>query len=235
MDIKLGKSVRTADGTQIGKVDRIVLDPDNGELLELIVHEGHVLTRDRIVDRGLITDVDLDGTVYLTLTQEEAEALPPFAASEHIVPSSPDRGSTPMALGTATMTMPILWRVRPDGHGQHHVSTDQYYTAVADAAAIETRSNLPENAVAISRATEVVDVHGRKLGEVDIVLYNGGGEIKELIVRAGHRHRHELRVPRAWVEVVTHERIRLNVDARMVETENVRWATHDWSARAGPG
>lgn len=230
MDIKLGMPVRTSDGAQIGKVDRIVLNPDDGEFLEIIVHQGMILTRDRIVDRAQIADVDLDGTVYLTLTAVEAEELPAFVAHEHIISKGGDRGSVTLPIGTPTMDMPILWRAEADGRRMRHTSNRHYLAAVADAVAVEARSNLPESAVAISRSTEVVDVDGQKLGMVDVVLYNGSGEIKELVVRAGHLHHRELRVPRAWVEVVTHDRVTLNVDLRTVEEANIRWAAQDWSA-----
>lgn len=231
LDIRLGMPVRTMDGAHIGKVDRLVLDPDTRELLEIIIHQGHILTRDRIVERAYIDNTDEDGTVYLRIASFDADELPVFTAHEQIIVASADAGSMPMPGGGGTsMDMPILWRAGSGGHGTRHVSTRHYTAAVADSAGIEVRSSLPENGVAVGRGTVVIDVQEKKIGTVVELFSDKDGGIIELVVQSGFMLHHDLSVPAVWIDVITHRYIKLNVTAEQVVEMNAQ-AEHDWAAR----
>lgn len=59
LDIKLDMRVVITDSKVIGKVDRLVIDPESHELEEIIIHKG-VLQNDRIIERVSIESVDPD-------------------------------------------------------------------------------------------------------------------------------------------------------------------------------
>lgn len=111
MQIQLGKPVVSKDGKQVGRVDRIALDYETREVKQIVVHQGVLLTHDRLVDRELIDRVDEDGTVHLALTAAEVDRLPEFVEAEFIVPTEEDvRGlpfiepGVPGGIGAA-----VLW------------------------------------------------------------------------------------------------------------------------------
>lgn len=108
MEIQLGKHVISSDGKQIGTVDRLVLEADHRDLVELIVHKGVLLTRDRIIELGFIEHVDSDGTVRLNLTSDKVDDLPLFIREEYLTPNpaEPEQDPYLMAAGSEG----VLWR-----------------------------------------------------------------------------------------------------------------------------
>jgi uncharacterized protein YrrD len=84
VQLDLGCQVRTSDGEDVGKVDRIIFDPQSLTVREFVVHEGILFTHDRIVAREMIDHIDDDHVVHLRLTGAEEEKLPPFVAEEHV-------------------------------------------------------------------------------------------------------------------------------------------------------
>jgi uncharacterized protein YrrD len=83
MQLDLGSHVKTKDGQDIGKVDRIVFEPESMTVREFVVHEGVLFTHDRIVGRALVDHIDGANTVHLRLNAEEAQDLPAFFAEQH--------------------------------------------------------------------------------------------------------------------------------------------------------
>lgn len=83
MQLDLGSRVKTRDGEDVGKVDRIIFEPESMTVREFVVHEGILFTHDRIVGRALVDHIDGDNTVHLRLTAEEAQDLPAFIAEQH--------------------------------------------------------------------------------------------------------------------------------------------------------
>ena len=86
MQIKLGARVVASDGAPVGTVSRLVVDPQTRVLVELIVRHGRVATNDRLVERGLIEDVGVDGVVRLTLASTELDTLPDFTQVNYVTP-----------------------------------------------------------------------------------------------------------------------------------------------------
>ncbi|MEZ4521546.1 MAG: PRC-barrel domain-containing protein [Thermomicrobiales bacterium] len=84
MQLDLGSHVKTSDGEDIGTVSRIIFDTDKLMVREFVVHEGVLLTHDRIVHRELVDRIDDDHVVYLKMTASDADDLPAFVAEQHM-------------------------------------------------------------------------------------------------------------------------------------------------------
>lgn len=214
MDIKLGKSVFSRDGEKIGTVDRLVIDPKREDLIEIIVHKGVLLTRDRLIERGFIENVDPDGTVHLKVTADKVEELPLFVREEYIAPNPAEALQEPYVVAAGRGG--ILWRApSPSPHyGWYGRERDLLDPSSASAPEIEIRSNLPGNAVVVDRGSDVVDVDGAKLGTVIEIAVDADGELESLFVQTGHfgRH-HEIDVPRSLIKSLTHKQVHLTVPA----------------------
>lgn len=227
MQIELGKPVVSKDSERVGRVDRIALDYDTHEVKQIIVHQGILLTRDRIVDRDLIERVEDDGTVRLAITAAEVERLPEFVEAEFIRPTEEDLRSLPYILpGIPGATgAAILWAPPAD---RQPIAERPYQEfdpasgpllgpAAPPETTIEVESNLPEDALLISHGTDVIDREGEKLGIVEEVETNEDGEVVAIVVRAGLLFHHDIRVPIDWVSSITEEAVHLRLSADEVE------------------
>jgi uncharacterized protein YrrD len=213
-DVKLGAAIFSNDGKQLGKVGGLVVDPDSMEMLEIILHHGFMFGTDRIVEMVRIDHVGEDGSVHLDVDAVRAEALPPLIRSQYVVASTTRAGSTPFAVGGGpTMTMPVMWRSSAGGSMMQVSDQDRYLAAVAEAAPVEVRSDLPVESVVIKTSTDVVASDDQKVGNVEDILYDESGELTGFIVKAGHFHHHDFTVPISNVAAITQDHVRLNVDA----------------------
>jgi uncharacterized protein YrrD len=212
VEIRLGAAVVTSDGAEVGKVDRIVVEPDTQEFLEIVVHKGFWFSEDRIIAMEHIDHVNDDGAIVLNIDRQRAGTLPPFAMQEYRVAKVADIGSYPMPGGTgSSMVEPILWREsRHEGQLQD-ASAARYEHAVLESSAVEARSNLPFAAISITDGTDVIDSAHEKLGEVDELLYDEQGHISGFVMRAGFFHREKVAIPVDIVAGITHEYVRLSI------------------------
>jgi uncharacterized protein YrrD len=207
MDINLGSRVICRDGTDIGKVDRLVLDPDHYTLLAFIVHRGHPLTKDRIVRREHVARIGDDGLVHLSLSAAQAEAFPVFFEHEFVVTGSHDleRLGYPVsgvAAGRGAAMQPIYGNAPASGG-----AANPGMRGIFEPAAM----NLPPESVTLDHGTGVVDADGKKLGVVVDVTYAANGAISEIVARTGRVHHERLCIPIAQVAGIAHDHIRLNV------------------------
>ena len=64
MQFKAGMDVFLWDGTQVGRVDRIVIDPVTAQVTDLVVHKGFFFKEDRVVPVDAVVSTD-EGAVVL--------------------------------------------------------------------------------------------------------------------------------------------------------------------------
>src|SRR5947209_12305616 len=91
MRINLGTKVVTADGQDIGKIDRLVVDPRTDRMQEFVVRKGFFVEHDVIIPIGEVEDRvgnDDDNTIRLRMTADQVKGLPEFV--EHSYMAAPD-------------------------------------------------------------------------------------------------------------------------------------------------
>ncbi|HLI51176.1 MAG TPA: PRC-barrel domain-containing protein [Thermomicrobiaceae bacterium] len=218
MDVTLGKPVVSRDGQKVGVVSRLVVDPDTEELRELMVHHGILLTKDRLVDLGLIEDVDSDGTVHLNVTAAQADRLPVFVEYEYIAHRSGDvsDGLYPIWPGPGPGSTVLVRTGHPSG-GYLHSTRGLGEPSTIEMPPIEVQSNLSADMVAVGAGTDVVDKTGRRIGTLGELIYDNEGETQAIVVRAGLVFHHSVTVPMKQVASMTHEAICLSITAEEAE------------------
>lgn len=185
MDIQLGTPVKSQDGQTIGTVERLILAPKTNTFVEFIVHRGHILTTDRLVERGSIAAIDADGVVHLNVTTERADELPGFVQEHYVVPHQSTGGSW---LGASRV------RLLP-----------------ATTAPQEVRSNVSGDDVLIDGGTDVISRDGHKVGSVAGVGYDSDGTVIAVVVKTGHLSHETVRIPDADVDSISNAQVLLSV------------------------
>lgn len=213
-NIRLGAPVTLQDGTEVGRVDRLVVAPDSEDLLELVVHKGILLRDDRIVDETLIEQVDADGRVVLRIDPDEVHDLPPYLAKAYVVAPTYAVARDPYGSAIGPMSDGgVLHRAHAPMHEGRHVNSSAYVDWVMSAAAVEVRSDLPDVGSAIDVGTDVVTRDGRKLGKIEAIDIDEARHVRGYVVRESLFHRLDLVIPEAMIEAVTDDHVRLAVDA----------------------
>lgn len=199
MDLDLGKHVKTSDGRDVGKVDRLIIKPETHEIHGFVVHEGHLLTRDVIVELDDVDNVDADGVVHLKLTEAQTNELNAFEQEKYYVPSSEQyHAFSSQGWAGSTVTDPMSFGGSEYSDGQPHLIHPSSFSA---------------DDVILTEGTDIYDSEGARLGSLDEIVYTPNGLVTGLLVRGGHFHHHDVQVPIDAVSMMTHERIHLRVNA----------------------
>jgi uncharacterized protein YrrD len=218
-DIRLESDVRTKDGEKVGTVDQLVVHPDTLEIVSIIVKEGTLFTKDRIIDMEMVDRVDVNGDVVLEISKEHEEELPELATARFIEPdrdqynrlSEMNYMATPSAAGNVLIfSEPVDSRFAP-------APDSPMMPASADPPAIHDETNLPPNTVTIEEGTDVVDRNGEKLGTIDEIIYGDDRTIDAVIVGEGFLFKHHVRIPADWIASAGHEHIILDRTADEAE------------------
>src|SRR5690554_2654386 len=105
MEFKEGAPVRTADGKDVGRVDRVVLNPRTKEVTHVVVRKGLLFREDKIVPLSLIAMATGEG-LMLRPDAGDLDHLPPFEET-HYVPA--DEADARAAAYQANMATPLYW------------------------------------------------------------------------------------------------------------------------------
>ncbi len=90
--LRRGDRVSSSDGTELGHVDELLIDPADGQVTHLVLREGHLLGRDRDVVVPVGGASFTEGLVCLGIDLAEVHALEhiPVRRHDHIVADQVD-------------------------------------------------------------------------------------------------------------------------------------------------
>src|SRR5262245_59021330 len=89
MELTEGAHVYTADGEQVGKISRFVLDPATDQVTHIVVHKGWLMPEEKVVELKMITSA-LEDKVVLSSELGDFHHLPPFEEKYFIKTSEED-------------------------------------------------------------------------------------------------------------------------------------------------
>lgn len=213
MKIDIGKEVIASDGEKIGKVDRLVLDSDTNNLSKFIVHKGMFWSEDKIVDLELVSEVDGDGNIHLTVPSDDEDTMPVFIEETHRVATDEETSALGYSafVGTAPYA-PIMYA--PGGaSGQYRPGSGPFFDTAETGGVLEQRTNLPEDSMTIDKGTEVVGSDGDKVGEVEEIRMDADGKTTGFVVKSGFIFTKDVEIPMDLVDHISGVHIALKVTA----------------------
>jgi uncharacterized protein YrrD len=182
MRVELGARVRTADGKDVGTMDRLIVDPSNNEIKAAVIHKGMILPRDVEVPLSAL-EPGPDGSVQLTYTADQVDQLPEFFESNYT--ATPPAGYVPPA---DYPTAGIYW---PIGYGFFATPPRPEMDVSTGSVALDREANEAlerqdlENAV-IGAGSDVVDRDGAKVGDIARLVFDADGhQLTSFVVRKG--------------------------------------------------
>ena len=162
MQVNLGDHVRTVDGKDVGKIDKIILDPVTNAVKAAVIQKGFFLPDDIEIPLGEL-ERESDDTLLLKRTEQEVDELPRFYEASYTPP--PPAYLVPFGYPSSAVLWPVGW---PGGYpvpGQ--VASD---TVAAEATEAQRQQDL-DNAV-LDEGSEVRARDGEKIGELHRVTFD---------------------------------------------------------------
>jgi sporulation protein YlmC with PRC-barrel domain len=176
VQVNLGDRVRTSDGKEIGKIEKVILDPVTNAVKAAVVRKGFFLPDDLEIPLGALQR-ESDDTLTLQRTADEVDELPRFYEASYTPP--PPTYLAPFGYPSAAVLWPVGW---PGGYpvpGQ--VAAD---TVAAEAADVYRRQDL-DNAV-LDEGSDVLARDGEKVGELQSVAFDATSRRPaSIVVRRG--------------------------------------------------
>lgn len=201
MQFKQNTSVFTADGRDVGRIDRVVLDPHTKEVTHIVVRKGFLFTEDKVVPIDLIGAATED-RVTLREDAGDLDKLPHFEKTHYVMLGrdewmrDPERMNYAPPMYGYPPTLPAVPSpVRP-----------------APAYAVETGENIPPGTVALKEGARVVSADDRHVGNVERVLTDPQADrATHFLVSQGLLLKEKKLVPTSWVSEVEEDEVRLAV------------------------
>jgi sporulation protein YlmC with PRC-barrel domain len=204
--VELGAHVLTKDGRDVGTVDKLIFDPERGEVRAVAIRRGLILHRDVEV---AVDDLRAgpDGRLRLPCTADQVADLPPFDASGYTSP--PVDYVDPAGLPSAGIAWPI-------GYGgaisapAPEPGLDAELRAEIGAALY---AHDLENEV-VGEGAAIRSRDGEKVGELHRIVFEAEtGRVSSLVVRRGFLFGEDVELPATAIASVGDGVVYLNLDA----------------------
>jgi starvation-inducible DNA-binding protein len=191
--------VYTARDQDLGKIDRIVIDPVAGEVTHLVVRKGIFLPEDKVVP---IADIATATAERINLRDEaDPSEYRPFEERMYVPLNTDTTDDAPGNVSPAPVIPPVAW------YGPYGAPIPQElpYTRTV------TERNIPERAVALAPDARVLANDDSEIGTVEHVITDDAGRTTHLVV--GYDIPAPARaIPITFVERITDGSVRLAVD-----------------------
>jgi sporulation protein YlmC with PRC-barrel domain len=210
MRIQLGEQILTADGRDAARVDKVILDPNRGDVASIVLRKGTIFPHDVEVTLDQITE-DVAGNHRLVLDTAQLDELPRFDETTYTAPPPdlvlPYEDLRDAALWpTGWLGTPVPARVLPLG-GER--------TLPAEVVARLYEQDM-ENAVIVS-GSAILSRDGEKVGELARLTFSeNDGRLHSLVIRHGFLFPKEVELPGSLVDSAGDGVLYLNVDRERV-------------------
>lgn len=208
MQFNQGASVFTIDGKEVGRIDRVVIDPKTRKIADIVIRRGSLITDDKVVPADLIVAGQKD-RIILQLDTDKLDRLPDFRETHYIMLDDEELGRSDKrsALGLA----PAMYWYLPYGELVFNPFAQLPYVA-------ETETNIPEGTVAVKEGAKVITRDGKRIGNVEQVLASPAAtQATHLLISKGLLLKEKKIVPVEWIESFGEDKVRLAVGSRIIQ------------------
>jgi uncharacterized protein YrrD len=211
MDTKIqfqkNASVMVTNGQKVGSLHRIVVNPRNNMLTNIVVRTGTLLNQEeKVIPIDLVVEADMN-QVILHDRPGILQSLPPFE-EERIVEENGALDQPP-----SLDDMPLVMFGRPNV-GMPNVATPLINDpeGLNEKFVTHIEQNIPVGTVAIKEGARVITAEGKHAGNVESVLADSStARVTHLLVSNGLLTKEKKLLPIHWVTVLGEDEIRLGV------------------------
>jgi sporulation protein YlmC with PRC-barrel domain len=209
MNFKQKASVSAADGQEVGRIDRVVIDPETKKVTHVVVRKGLLFADDRVVPIGLVAEATEDH-VNLRRVAGDLHNLPKFEESHYV--QSPEEEGGHHSPSSGRYASP-LYGPPPAAAGTSYpdpgLSGPQYAKRV--------EQNIPEGTVALREGAKVIANDGKLVGHVEEILTDIETEqALYILISKGLVTKERKLIPALWVREIDENEIYLTAPAEVL-------------------
>ena len=211
MEFQLESPVVSADGVDLGKIHRIIFDPQSAEVKSIVLKKGVFFARDVAIPIEDVRAATAEG-VELSLSREEVDNVPGFIEGDYTWPHQSWSSPYGWPMGG------VMWPMAYAGYGYGgYVGSPVMASQVPDSVIEREKQQDHDNAV-VGQGSEVLAKGGEKVGEVhNMVIDPASHKPSSVVVRSGFVFTQDVELPGDWIESYDDYRVTLNVDKPTVE------------------
>ena len=212
MEFTEGVHVFTADGQQVGKISRFVVDPATNEVTHIVVQKGWLLPEDKVVALQMVSAAT-EEKVVLSVDMDDFDHLPPFE-EEYFVRTADD---DMRAAGYATSkNFPAYCWYPPQGYPGYPTFTLDYHPM---STMVTTRRNTPEETIPLKDGANIISADGEHVGNIErLFIEPGFNRATHLVIKYGTLFKERKLIPTHWVKSVEEDKVYLNVSSQLLDS-----------------
>lgn len=201
MQFTQGTHLMTLDGKEAGRIDRVVIDPATKEITHVVVQQGVLPRKDKVVPLTTVTP-GREGKLIMHLKSEELEFLPDFEEERYVLVEEGRGSETPSAI--------FSYPPYPGGVPGVANYGPQYVA--------ETHLNIPDKTVALRGGAKVIARDNIAVGHVAQVLTSTPADrVTHFLIATGRLVKEHRLIPVSWVERLADDEVELAIDSGVVE------------------
>lgn len=210
MQFKQGSPVYTAEGHDVGCVDRVVLNPKTKEVTHIVVRKGFLFLEDKLVPLSLIASSTED-RVSLRSGAGDLEKLPPFEETHYVSAEDADAAD---AVPMPDLASPLYW-YPPVGGWLGYTDASLGYPPPYP---METTQNIPRDTVAVREGAWVISADGKEMGTVERVITDSNTDrATYFLMSHGLVFKEKKLIPVTWIREMDENEIHLTVGAATLD------------------
>jgi uncharacterized protein YrrD len=208
MKLKEDAKIVTANGEEIGRLERVVIDPGSQRVTHIVIRKGTLFTEDKVVPIDMIDTAD-EEEVRLRDEAVDPELLPSYEVEEYIpLEAEPGSASSSWGYVPTFYWYPPLGQAPPLGHPGYGIPPY----------AVETERNVPDYTVSLKEGADVISADGEKVGDVSQVMVDPDSEkVTHFLISEGMFFKDKKLIPVHWVAEVAEDEVHLAVDSALME------------------
>jgi uncharacterized protein YrrD len=220
MQLRENADVLSWEGQKIGRVDRVVIDPESKEVTHLVIKKGLLLTQDKVIPVDEWVDKATEDQVILKKAAGNPEEWPDFEETHHV----PVDDMKPYRRRQPGYARPVMWYYsRPGfpwwGTGPYPGYPSPRYVA-------RTERNIPGDAVPLEEGAKVLSKDDENVGNVESVYVEPeGNRATHLLISRGLLSKERKLIPTNWVDRVFEDEVRLSVEKDVIDSVPVHSAS----------
>lgn len=210
MQFKHDARVVAFDGKDVGRVDRVVIEPRTKEVTHIVVQRGFLFTEDKVVPISLIASADED-EVTLRGDAGDLNRLLPFEEVNYIPLNNAEANA---AAYPADYAPPLYAYPSAMGWVGYSMNYPSYYPPRI----VDTEQNIPDDTVALAEGARVISADGEHVGNVERVLTEPEADrATSFIISQGLFFTERKRIPISWVSNLEDDAVYLSVRAELLK------------------
>jgi len=211
MELKEGTSVFTTGGEEVGKINRVILDPGTNEVTHVVVQKGWLFTEDKVVPIEMIGSATED-KVLLKEDAGEFDKLPAFEETHYIGLGEEEYrpgGNIPY-----NKYAPAYYWYPPSGYIGYPGYGQGFYAGRP----MVTMRNIPEDTIPIQEGTDVMSSDEKHVGDVERIFVDpDSNQATHFVISQGILFKDRKLIPTHWVTSAEENKVHLSVTSRLLE------------------